>query len=73
MSSPEPPPQREQHFYDSQRLRLAYWAWGSPANPPLICLHGGRDHARSWDRIAEVLSDSYYVVAPDLRGHGDSQ
>ncbi len=63
----------EQHFYDSQRLRLAYWAWGDSANPPLICLHGGRDHSRSWDQIAEALSDRYYVVAPDLRGHGDSE
>ncbi len=63
----------EQHFYDSQRLCLAYWAWGDPANPPLICLHGGRDHSRSWDRIANALSDRYYVVAQDLSGHGDSE
>ena len=65
--------QPQQHFYDSQRLRLTYWAWGDRANPPCVCLHGGRDHSRSWDRIAEALSDTYYVVAPDLRGHGDSQ
>ena len=63
----------EQHFYESQRLRLSYWVWGRPSNPPLLLQHGGRDHARSWDRIAEALADDYYVVAPDLRGHGDSQ
>ncbi len=61
-----------QHFYESQRLRLAYWAWGSEANPPLILIHGGRDHARSWDRIARAFAPDHYVVAPDLRGHGDS-
>jgi len=35
--------------------------------------HGGRDHARSWDRIATALAEQYYVITPDLRGHGDSQ
>jgi pimeloyl-ACP methyl ester carboxylesterase len=62
-----------QHLFESQRLRLAYWGWGDPARPPCICLHGGVDQARSWDRMAAALSDDYYVVAPDLRGHGDSQ
>lgn len=63
----------EQHFFTSQRLKLSYWAWGDPADQPVVMLHGGRDHARSWDRIAEALADEYYVVALDLRGHGDSQ
>ena len=62
-----------QHFYQSQRLRLAYWAWGDESNPPLVLLHGGRDHSRSWDRIAEAFAVDHYVVAPDLRGHGDSE
>ncbi|RLT40860.1 MAG: alpha/beta hydrolase [Chloroflexi bacterium] len=62
-----------QHFYQSQRLRLAYWTWGDADAPPLILLHGGRDHARNWDRIAEAFRDDYHVIAPDLRGHGDSE
>ena len=63
----------EQHFFESQRLRLSYWTWGDPSNQPVLLQHGGRDHARSWDPIAEALCGDYYVVAPDLRGHGDSQ
>ncbi len=63
----------EQHFFRSQRLKLCYWSWGDRERPPLILLHGGRDHSRSWDRIAEALADEYYAVAPDLRGHGDSE
>ncbi|MSQ30027.1 MAG: alpha/beta hydrolase [Dehalococcoidia bacterium] len=35
-------------------------------------MHGGRDHARSWDRVAEAFEDDYHVIACDLRGHGDS-
>ena len=62
-----------QHFYNSQRLKLSYWSWGSDENPPLILLHGGRDHARTWDRIADEFSSDYWVLAPDLRGHGDSE
>ncbi|PKB25607.1 pimeloyl-ACP methyl ester carboxylesterase [Novosphingobium kunmingense] len=56
----------------SQRLRLHYVDWGSPDKPPLILQHGGRDHARSWDWVAEELARDWHVIAPDLRGHGDS-
>ena len=66
-------PSPQQRFFTSQRLKLSYWAWGDPARQPVVMQHGGRDHARSWDRIAEGLADEYYVVALDLRGHGDSQ
>lgn len=61
-----------QHYYQSQRLRLSYWTWGEASKPPLILLHGGRDHARSWDRVAAAFRDDYHVLAADLRGHGDS-
>lgn len=56
----------------SQRLRLNYVDWGNPAAPPLILQHGGRDHCRSWDWVAEELARDWHVIAPDLRGHGDS-
>jgi pimeloyl-ACP methyl ester carboxylesterase len=61
-----------QRFIDSQRIRISYWDWGNDGAPTLVLVHGGRDHARSWDRIAEALRGDYHVVAPDLRGHGDS-
>jgi pimeloyl-ACP methyl ester carboxylesterase len=61
-----------QHFFESQRLRLSYWDWGNAGAPPLVLIHGGRDHARSWDRVAEALRADYHVVALDMRGHGDS-
>ena len=60
----------------SQRLRLNYLDWGRPngadGKPPLILVHGGRDHARSWDWTAEALRADYHVIAMDHRGHGDS-
>jgi hypothetical protein len=56
----------------SQRLRLNYVDWGNPEAPPLILVHGGRDHCRNWDWVAADLRRDYHVIAPDLRGHGDS-
>ena len=47
--------------------------WGNEEAPPLLLVHGGRDHCRNWDWVAQDLRDDYHVLAPDLRGHGDSQ
>ncbi|GAB7552263.1 alpha/beta hydrolase [Novosphingobium resinovorum] len=57
----------------SQRLRLHYVDWGNSDAPPLILQHGGRDHCRSWDWVAEELRRDWHVICPDLRGHGDSE
>ena len=59
-------------FFVSQRLRLHFVDWGNEQAPPLVLVHGGQDHARSWDFVARELRRDYHVIAPDLRGHGDS-
>lgn len=59
--------------YFSERLRLHYVDWGNPGAPPLLLLHGGRDHCRNWDWVAAHWRKDWHVIAPDLRGHGDSQ
>jgi len=56
----------------SQRLRLHYVDWGNEGAPPLLLIHGGQDHCRNWDWVAEDLRRDYHIIAPDLRGHGDS-
>ncbi|MSO75638.1 MAG: alpha/beta hydrolase [Alphaproteobacteria bacterium] len=61
------------HTFFSQRLRLHYVDWGNHGAPPLLLLHGGRDHCRNWDWVAEALRHDYHIFAPDLRGHGDSE
>ena len=60
-------------FYDSQGLRLHYADWGNEAAPPLVLLHGGRDHCRTWDWVARALRPHFHIMAADLRGHGDSE
>src|SRR6266403_4899701 len=61
------------HYFYSQRLKLHYVDWGNADKPPLLLIHGGRDHARNWDWVAQALRDDYHIFCPDLRGHGDSQ
>lgn len=60
-----------QYFF-SQRLKLHYVDWGNPDAPPLLLIHGGRDHSRAWDWVADRLCKDWHVIAPDLRGHGES-
>ncbi|HUF53268.1 MAG TPA: alpha/beta hydrolase [Dehalococcoidia bacterium] len=58
--------------YESQRVTLHYNIWGDGSKPPMMLIHGGQDHSRNWDFVAERLADRYTIYAPDLRGHGDS-
>jgi pimeloyl-ACP methyl ester carboxylesterase len=60
------------HFFYSNRLKLQFWDWGTERKPVLILVHGGLDHARSWDWVARALRDDFHVYAMDLRGHGNS-
>jgi pimeloyl-ACP methyl ester carboxylesterase len=62
----------EARHYQSQGLRLHYTDWGNGSAPPLLLVHGGLDQSRSWDAVARALRARFHVVAPDLRGHGDS-
>src|SRR5882724_1731789 len=70
---PDARPGPTSHTFFSQRLRLHYVDWGNPDKPPLLLVHGGRDHCRNWDWTAEALREDWHIIAPDLRGHGDSQ
>ena len=63
----------QSRYYHSQGLRLHFTDWGNPQAPPLLLVHGGLDHSRSWDHLARALRRNFHVVAPDLRGHGDSE
>jgi len=60
-------------FYESQGLQLHFVDWGNAEAPPLMLVHGGLDHCRNWDAIARELQPHFHVMAPDLRGHGDSE
>lgn len=39
----------------------------------MLLIHGIRDQAHAWDRLAQAFQMRFHVVVPDLRGHGDSE
>lgn len=42
------------------------------SGPPLLLLHGNPLTHVSWHKVAPALAEHFTVVAPDLRGYGDS-
>lgn len=52
--------------------RVHYRAWGDPADPGLVLVHGGAAQSGWWDHVAPFFSATHRVVALDLTGHGDS-
>jgi len=54
-------------------IRLAGDQWGNPEAPLVILLHGGGQTRHAWKKTGSNLAEGgYFAVAPDMRGHGDS-
>ncbi len=57
------------------KIDLSYLEWNrAPVEdaPKLLLLHGLADHALVWQDLGNFLADRYHIIAPDLRGHGES-
>lgn len=57
-------------FDEARHEGIHYATAGS--GPPLLLLHGYPQTHAMWHRIAPTLAERFTVVAPDLRGYGDS-
>lgn len=44
--------------------------FGSPSDPPLVCLHGWMGSHREWIEVLPTISTSMYCICPDAPGHG---
>ena len=53
-------------------LDLHYLDWGNPGAPHLVCVHGYTSSAQAFNALARHLHDRFHIVAPDVRGHGES-
>ena len=62
-------PQRR--TFTNNSMAISYLQW-SDRGIPLLLLHGMADHALVWSSLGDYLSSNYQVIAPDLRGHGES-
>ena len=47
--------------------------WGDADKPLLVLLHGWMDCGGSFQFVAENLSKQFRIIAPDLRGFGDTE
>src|SRR5689334_7632674 len=72
-SVPRLMPEYTERFFRSATLRIHFRDWGDASLPPLVIVHGLRDHSHSFDDLARALADRFHVLAIDLRGHGDSE
>ncbi len=55
------------------RLGLHVLVWGREGDPTAVFLHGNGGHAHWWDPLVPALVPGWRLVAPDLRGHGESE
>jgi pimeloyl-ACP methyl ester carboxylesterase len=51
--------------------RLSYLDFGGTGQP-LLALHGHLDQGLTWSGLAATLAPGWRVIAPDQRGHGES-
>jgi len=60
----------KKHLIQTNGVRIACRIGGK--GPGLLLLHGHPQTHVIWHRIADALAEHFTVVAPDLRGYGDS-
>ena len=57
----------------TSRLQTAVRVCGDPDGIPVVLVHGNVSSSRFFQELMEMLPSLWYVLAPDLRGFGDSQ
>src|SRR6516162_6062634 len=63
-------PAIQDKFADVNGIRMHYLEAGQ--GPPVILLHGYAQNSHMWRPAMKELAKTHRVIAPDLRGFGDS-
>jgi pimeloyl-ACP methyl ester carboxylesterase len=53
-------------------IDLAYELHGIPGACPLVLLHGHGSRGSTFADFLPLIEDQFYILTPDLRGHGES-
>ena len=61
------------HVRLSNGITLHYAAQGPTTGPAVLMLHGFTDSWFSFSRVLPLMPSELRIVAPDMRGHGDSE
>lgn len=59
-------------FLTVNGLRVHYLDWGDASAPPVVCVHGYTSSAQAFNAPARRFQDRFHLIAPDVRGHGES-
>ena len=62
----------EMHSIKTEDLTQYYYTLGNKNDPPLVFIHGILAFTQAYRDIINELSDRYYIIGIDLRGHGRS-
>lgn len=54
-------------------LNYQVYRWGEPEGEVIFLIHGLADTGMSFQFVADAMPDDWCLIAPDLRGFGDSQ
>ena len=68
----EPRPGETRYLLGGAYRRMAHVAWGDPAAPAVLCVHGLTRTGRDFDPLARALAETHHVICPDLPGRGGS-
>jgi len=60
------------HFEKIGALDIFFREAGNSSNPAIVLLHGFPASSHMYREVLRGLSDSYYLIAPDYPGFGDS-
>ncbi|SBT50323.1 alpha/beta hydrolase [Micromonospora narathiwatensis] len=63
----------EQHIVQANGITQAVRVAGPPDGVPVLLVHGNVSSSAFWEPMLSRLPDTLRVVAPDLRGYGDSE
>lgn len=59
-------------FIDIERGRFAWRESGDPDGTPVVMLHGWPESSYCWEQVARFMDPGLHIIAPDMRGLGDS-
>ena len=65
------PEEFSHHYAQLEDIRIHYVREGS--GPPLLLMHGWPGFWWEWYKCISALAESFDVIAPDMRGYGDSE
>jgi esterase len=60
-------------FITVNGLRIHYLEWGAANAPPVVCVHGYTGSADAFNALARHFQHRLRIIAPDVRGHGESE